>query len=108
MAWCQVLDEVSKAPTSRPPSIKLPMVTNNLSSNNLNRMPAGTLSGGQQQMLAIGRGLMAKPRLLLLDEPSMGLAPILVEQIFDAIRGLKRDGMTILLVEQNAYAALAN
>jgi branched-chain amino acid transport system ATP-binding protein len=68
------------------------MVTNNLSSNNLNRMPAGTLSGGQQQMLAIGRGLMAKPRLLLLDEPSMGLAPILVEQIFDAIRGLKRDG----------------
>jgi len=66
--------------------------SNNLSSNNLNRMPAGTLSGGQQQMLAIGRGLMAKPRLLLLDEPSMGLAPILVEQIFDAIRGLKRDG----------------
>jgi branched-chain amino acid transport system ATP-binding protein len=107
MAWCQVLDEVSTASTSRPPSIKLPMVTNNLSSNNLNRMPAGTLSGGQQQMLAIGRGLMAKPRLLLLDEPSMGLAPILVEQIFDAIRGLKRDGMTILLVEQNAYAALA-
>jgi branched-chain amino acid transport system ATP-binding protein len=73
----------------------------------MRQMPAGTLSGGQQQMLAIGRGLMAKPRLLLFDEPSMGLAPILVEQIFEAIRGLKRDGMTILLVEQNAYAALA-
>ena len=73
----------------------------------MRQTPAGALSGGQQQMLAIGRGLMAKPRLLLLDEPSMGLAPILVEQIFEAIRGLKRDGMTILLVEQNAYAALA-
>ena len=73
----------------------------------MRQMPAGALSGGQQQMLAIGRGLMAKPRLLLLDEPSMGLAPILVEQIFETIRGLKRDGMTILLVEQNAYAALA-
>jgi branched-chain amino acid transport system ATP-binding protein len=73
----------------------------------MRRTPAGALSGGQQQMLAIGRGLMAKPRLLLLDEPSMGLAPMLVEQIFDAIRGLRRDGMTILLVEQNAYAALA-
>jgi len=73
----------------------------------MRQMPAGALSGGQQQMLAIGRGLMAKPRLLLLDEPSMGLAPILVQQIFDAIRGLRRDGMTILLVEQNAYAALA-
>ena len=73
----------------------------------MRQMPAGALSGGQQQMLAIGRGLMAKPRLLLLDEPSMGLAPILVEQIFEAIRGLRRDGMTILLVEQNAYAALA-
>jgi branched-chain amino acid transport system ATP-binding protein len=73
----------------------------------MRQMPAGTLSGGQQQMLAIGRGLMAKPRLLLFDEPSMGLAPILVEQIFDAIRGLRSDGMTILLVEQNAYAALA-
>jgi branched-chain amino acid transport system ATP-binding protein len=73
----------------------------------MRQMPAGALSGGQQQMLAIGRGLMAKPRLLLFDEPSMGLAPILVEQIFGAIRGLKRDGMTILLVEQNAYAALA-
>ena len=73
----------------------------------MRQTPAGALSGGQQQMLAIGRGLMAKPRLLLFDEPSMGLAPILVEQILEAIRGLKRDGMTILLVEQNAYAALA-
>jgi len=73
----------------------------------MRQVPAGALSGGQQQMLAIGRGLMAKPRLLLFDEPSMGLAPILVEQIFETIRGLKRDGMTILLVEQNAYAALA-
>jgi branched-chain amino acid transport system ATP-binding protein len=73
----------------------------------MRQLPAGALSGGQQQMLAIGRGLMAKPRLLLFDEPSMGLAPILVEQILGAIRGLKRDGMTILLVEQNAYAALS-
>jgi len=73
----------------------------------MRRMPAGALSGGQQQMLAIGRGLMARPHLLLLDEPSMGLAPILVDQILQTIRGLKRDGMTILLVEQNAHAALA-
>jgi len=71
------------------------------------RMPAGALSGGQQQMLAIGRGLMARPHLLLLDEPSMGLAPILVDQILQTIRGLKREGMTILLIEQNAHAALA-
>ena len=67
---------------------------------------AGTLSGGEQQMLAIGRALMARPKILLLDEPSMGLAPILVEQIFDAVRDINRQGTTILLVEQNAYMAL--
>lgn len=67
---------------------------------------AGTLSGGEQQMLAMGRGLMIHPRLLMLDEPSMGLAPILVEQIFDIIRELRESGTTILLVEQNAGMAL--
>ena len=68
---------------------------------------AGALSGGQQQMLAMGRALMARPKLMLLDEPSMGLAPILVDQIFTIVAGLKRQGITVLLVEQNAYAALA-
>lgn len=67
---------------------------------------AGTLSGGEQQMLAIGRGLMARPRLLLLDEPSLGLAPKLVTQLFAVIREIHRKGLTILLVEQNAYQAL--
>lgn len=71
------------------------------------RQLAGTLSGGEQQMLAMGRALMSNPRLLMLDEPSMGLAPILVEQIFDIIQELNKGGATILLVEQNAQMALS-
>jgi branched-chain amino acid transport system ATP-binding protein len=70
------------------------------------RQIAGTLSGGEQQMLAMGRALMAAPRLLLLDEPSMGLAPIFVDEIFAIIRRINESGTTILLVEQNAYKAL--
>lgn len=69
--------------------------------------PAGTLSGGEQQMVAIGRALMARPQLLLLDEPSMGLAPMIVQQIFDIITKINREGMTIVLVEQNAQKALS-
>lgn len=67
---------------------------------------AGTLSGGEQQMLAVGRGLMTRPTLLMLDEPSLGLAPILVEEIFQIIRQIHKEGLTILLIEQNALAAL--
>ena len=70
------------------------------------RQLAGTLSGGEQQMVAIGRGLMANPRLLMLDEPSLGLAPILVETIMDALRQLNQEGMTILLVSQEVHQAL--
>jgi len=70
------------------------------------RQKAGMMSGGEQQMLAIGRALMARPKLLMLDEPSMGLAPILVERIYETIREINRDGTTILLVEQNANYAL--
>lgn len=71
------------------------------------KQAAGTLSGGEQQMLAMGRGLMSKPDLLLLDEPSMGLAPILVDEIFDIVQKINKDGTTILLVEQNAFKAMS-
>jgi branched-chain amino acid transport system ATP-binding protein len=70
------------------------------------RQAGGTLSGGEQQMLAIGRALMSRPRLLLLDEPSLGLAPLMVERIFETIEEIKREGRTILLVEQNVHHAL--
>ena len=70
------------------------------------RQAAGTLSGGEQQMLAIGRALMARPRLILFDEPSLGLAPTVVEAVFEIIDGIRRDGTTVLMVEQNAYMAL--
>ncbi|MCL2471925.1 MAG: ABC transporter ATP-binding protein [Propionibacteriaceae bacterium] len=73
---------------------------------NRRKQLAGTLSGGEQQMLAIGRAMMAQPRILLLDEPSMGLAPLLVQEIFDIIRTINDSGTTILLVEQNAHKAL--
>ena len=71
------------------------------------RQSAGTLSGGEQQMLAVGRGLMSLPRILMLDEPSLGLAPILVQEILEIVRNVRREGVTVLLVEQNVHLTLA-
>jgi branched-chain amino acid transport system ATP-binding protein len=68
---------------------------------------AGTLSGGEQQMLAIGRGLMAMPRLLMLDEPSLGLAPLMVRQVFETVKAINDQGITVLLVEQNVFHSLS-
>ena len=73
----------------------------------LKRQLAGTLSGGEQQMLAVGRALMAKPKMILMDEPSMGLSPLLVKEIFQIIREVNQQGITVLLVEQNAKMALS-
>ncbi|WP_448532508.1 ABC transporter ATP-binding protein [Pseudothermotoga sp.] len=70
------------------------------------KQPGGTLSGGEQQMLAVARGLMTRPKLLMLDEPSLGLAPLLVKEVFEVIQRIRDEGVTILLVEQNAYGAL--
>jgi branched-chain amino acid transport system ATP-binding protein len=70
------------------------------------KQPASTLSGGEQQMVAIGRGLMSRPRILMLDEPSLGLAPLLVDEVLDTVRKLKEEGLTVLLVEQNVREAL--
>jgi ABC-type branched-subunit amino acid transport system ATPase component len=98
-----VLGAVSRSGPDRLESVlaRLPVLRERLDS------PAGTLSGGQQQMLAIGRGLMAAPRLLMLDEPSLGLAPRLVGEVFAAVQGLRDAGVGVLLVEQLATAALA-
>ena len=74
--------------------------------NERRSQPASTLSGGEQQMVAIGRGLMSQPQILMLDEPSLGLAPLLVDEVLDTVRKLKEEGMTILLVEQNVHEAL--